>query len=128
MTTKKSLLWVVAIVCTCEMNAKVTLPQLFQDGMVLQREKAVPVWGKAEVGETVSVSLNKKTCLTTADANGRWHVDLPKMKAGGPFVLKVNDIEVKDVLIGDVWLCSGQSNIDVTVERVYPWYTRKPPA
>ena len=123
MTTKKSLLWVVAIVCTCEMNAKVTLPQLFQDGMVLQREKAVPVWGKAEVGETVSVSLNKKTCLTTADANGRWRVDLPKMKAGGPFVLKVNDIEVKDVLIGDVWLCSGQSNIDVTVERVYPWYT-----
>ena len=109
--------------CAFEMNAKVTLPQLFQDGMVLQREKTIPVWGKADAGEAVSVTLNKKTCQTTATAEGRWRVDLPKMKAGGPYILTVNDVELKDVFIGDVWLLSGQSNIDVTVERVYPWYT-----
>ena len=109
--------------CAFEMNAKVTLPQLFQDGMVLQREKTIPVWGKADAGEAVSVTLNKKTCQTTATADGRWRVDLPKMKAGGPYILTVNDVELKDVFIGDVWLLSGQSNIDVTVERVYPWYT-----
>ena len=109
--------------CAFEMNAKVTLPQLFQDGIVLQREKTIPVWGKADAGEAVSVTLNKKTCQTTATADGRWRVDLPKMKAGGPYILTVNDVELKDVFIGDVWLLSGQSNIDVTVERVYPWYT-----
>ena len=109
--------------CAFEMNAKVTLPQLFQDGMVLQREKTIPVWGKADAGEAVSVTLNKKTCQTTATADGRWRVDLPKMKAGGPYILTVNDVELKDVFIGDVWLLSGQSNIDVTIERVYPWYT-----
>ena len=109
--------------CAFEMNAKVTLPQLFQDGMVLQREKTIPVWGKADAGEAVSVTLNKKTCQTAATADGRWRVDLPKMKAGGPYILTVNDVELKDVFIGDVWLLSGQSNIDVTVERVYPWYT-----
>ena len=92
MTIKNTLLWVAALACACEMNAKVTLPQLFQDGMVLQREKVIPVWGKADVGETVSVTLNKKTYQTTADADGRWRVDLPKMKAGGPYVMKINNI------------------------------------
>ncbi|MBR6868091.1 MAG: sialate O-acetylesterase [Prevotella sp.] len=123
MNKRQTLLWVSAMACAFEMNAKVTLPQLFQDGMVLQREKTIPVWGKADAGEAVSVKLNKKTCQTTATADGRWRVDLPKMKAGGPYILTVNDVELKDVFIGDVWLLSGQSNIDVTVERVYPWYT-----
>lgn len=97
---------------------------MFQNGMVLQRNQPIPVWGKADVGETVTITLNKKTVTTTANSDGRWRVDLPKMKAGGPYQLTVNEVAIDDVLIGDVWLLSGQSNIDVTIERVYPWYTK----
>jgi len=98
--------------------------------MVMQRGKLIPVWGNAEAGETVTIRFNKKSYQTTADADGRWRVDLPKMKAGGPYTLEVKGVngevrEISDVLIGDVWLLSGQSNIDVTIERVYPQYTQE---
>ena len=125
-------MWVLllsAVMC----SAKVQLPQMFQNGMVLQRGKPVPIWGQAEAGERVSVTFKKKVYETTADANGHWQVMLPSQKAGGPYELKVlsdesttdgqtGTIELKDILFGDVWLCSGQSNIDVTIERVYPQY------
>ena len=116
-----------AVSCWLTVDAKVTLPQLFQSGMVLQRGKPVPIWGKANAGEQVVVSWQKKRYSATANAEGRWRVDLPKMKAGGPYTLEVRgeDGEVKeitDVMVGDVWLLSGQSNIDVTIERVYPQY------
>ena len=117
------ILWATMLACSVTLEAKVTMPQLFQNGMVLQRGKAIPVWGKADAGEAVTVTLNKKKVATVADADGRWRVDLPQMKAGGPFELKVNDLSIDDVFIGDVWLLSGQSNIDVTIERVYPNYT-----
>ncbi len=117
------MLWATMLVCSVTLEAKVTMPQLFQNGMVLQRGKAIPVWGKADAGEAVTVTLNKKKVATVADTDGRWRVDLPQMKAGGPFELKVNDLSIDDVFIGDVWLLSGQSNIDVTIERVYPNYT-----
>lgn len=120
---KKVIFILFALVVALVADAKVVLPQLFQSGMVLQRGKSLPVWGKADAGETVAVTFKKKTYETVADADGRWSVTLPKQKAGGPFELKVNDIVISDVLIGDVWLCSGQSNIDVTIERVYPQYT-----
>ena len=116
-------LWICLFVLTAQ--AKVSLPQLFQSGMVLQRDKAIPVWGFAEPGERVCVSFKKKDYVTIADAEGRWRVDLPKQKHGGPYTLQVNDITIDDVLIGDVWLCSGQSNIDVTIERVYPQYPQE---
>ena len=118
-----------AVGCWLTADAKVTLPQLFQSGMVLQRGKPVPIWGKANAGEQVTVSWQKKQYAATADANGRWRVDLPKMKAGGPYTLEVKGEGVdeeklvfEDVMVGDVWLLSGQSNIDVTIERVYPQY------
>ena len=117
------ILWATMLACSVTLEAKVTMPQLFQNGMVLQRGKAIPVWGKADAGEAVTVTLNKKKVATVADTDGRWRVDLPQMKAGGPFELKVNDLTIDDVFIGDVWLLSGQSNIDVTIERVYPNYT-----
>ncbi|MBR6193882.1 MAG: sialate O-acetylesterase [Prevotella sp.] len=117
------ILWATMLACSVTLEAKVTMPQLFQNGMVLQRGKAIPVWGKADAGEAVTVTLNKKKVATVADTDGRWWVDLPQMKAGGPFELKVNDLSIDDVFIGDVWLLSGQSNIDVTIERVYPNYT-----
>ena len=122
---KRFVIFFVAFLSVTFVGAKVSLPQLFQSGMVLQRGKAIPVWGKAEPGETVTVRFNKKEFTTTADADGNWRVDLPKMKAGGPYELSINDLELKDILIGDVWLCSGQSNIDVHIERVYPQYVQE---
>ena len=109
--------------CLTTINAKVTMPQLFQSGMVMQRGKIIPVWGKADAGETVTIRFNKKQFQTTADANGRWQVDLPKMKAGGPYQMAINELTIDNIMIGDVWLLSGQSNIDVHIERVYPQYT-----
>lgn len=103
-------------------NAKVSLPQLFSDGMVLQRNQPLPVWGWAAAGESITVRLGKATATTVADDQGCWRVDLPKMKAAGPLVLTVNDVTVSDVWVGDVWMCSGQSNIDTHLERVYPQY------
>ena len=122
---KKILILCVALLSTSLSEAKVCLPKLFQSGMVLQRGKPIPVWGKADSGETVTLQFNKKQYTTTADSEGKWHIDLPKMKAGGPYELRINDIELRDILIGDVWLCSGQSNIDVTIERVYPHYPKE---
>ena len=109
--------------CLTTINAKVTMPRLFQSGMVMQRGKIIPVWGKADAGETVTIRFNKKLFQTTADANGRWQVDLPKMKAGGPYQMTINEQTIDNIMIGDVWLLSGQSNIDVHIERVYPQYT-----
>ena len=114
-----------ALLCVALAKAEVRLPQLFQSGMVLQRNKVIPVWGKADAGETITVQFNKKSYTTTADANGQWRIELPKMKAGGPYELTVNSLQLTDILIGDVWLLSGQSNIDVTIERVYPQYVKE---
>lgn len=106
----------------CIAQAEIQLPQLFQSGMVLQRGKPIPVWGKAAPQEQVVIVWQKKKYQTQADAEGRWRIDLPKTKAGGPYTLIIGNHELTDVLVGDVWLCSGQSNIDVTIERVYPQY------
>lgn len=103
-------------------EAKVTLPALFTDGMVLQRGTPVPVWGWADAGEEVVVEWGRKRFVTTADQQGCWRLELPRMKAGGPYTMRVGDVTLNDVWVGDVWLCSGQSNIDITVERVHPQY------
>lgn len=119
------LLIVAAFLCASWVEAKVSLPQMFQSGMVFQRGKAIPVWGKADAGESVTIQFNKKQYTTTADNQGKWRIDLPKMKAGGPYQLSVNDLVLDNVMIGDVWLLSGQSNIDVHIERVYPQYVQE---
>ena len=121
----RTLLIVAAFLCASWVEAKVSLPQMFQSGMVLQRGKAIPVWGKADAGESVTIQFNKKQYTTTADNQGKWRIDLPKMKAGGPYQLSVNDLVIDNVMIGDVWLLSGQSNIDVHIERVYPQYVQE---
>lgn len=123
-TIMKKLLFICAtLFCLSTADAKITMPQLFQSGMVMQRGKSIPVWGKADAGETITIRFNKKEYTTTADANGRWRIDLPKMKAGGPYQMSVNEQTIDNIMIGDVWLLSGQSNIDVHIERVYPQYT-----
>ncbi|NIJ44880.1 sialate O-acetylesterase [Wenyingzhuangia heitensis] len=95
-------------------KAEVVLPKFFSDHMVLQRNNNNPIWGTAQKGEKIMVSIAGQSHQTKADKNGYWKIRLDKMKAGGPYKLIVqgdNKIELNDVLIGEVWLCSGQSNM-----------------
>lgn len=93
---------------------------MFNDGMVLQRNKSIPVWGWASANEKVEIHFNKQIVKTKADKNGKWTVNLKAEKAGGPFELVVkgnNTITLKNVLVGEVWICSGQSNMEFTVKQ-----------
>ncbi len=95
--------------------ANVSMPRIFGSDMVLQRNKQIPVWGWAKPGETVVVSLNKQKKTAKADKSGNWMVKLAPENAGGPFSLTVkgnNTITFSNVLIGEVWVCSGQSNME----------------
>jgi sialate O-acetylesterase len=92
------------------------LPRLFADGAVLQRDMKVPVWGWAAPGDRITVELEGKTFSTTAGKDGRWQIRLNPMEAGGPYTLKVQGdtlLTVSDVLFGDVWICGGQSNMEM---------------
>lgn len=106
-------------------DAKVTLPSIFSDGMILQRNEPICVWGQADPGEHVKISWMGEDYLATADAQGSWKAELPEIAAGGPYTLTVNDIEVKDILIGDVFLCSGQSNMELPIRRVMDMFAEE---
>lgn len=97
------------------------LHPLFQDHAVLQRDQPIPVWGNAAPGTTVSVRLAGRAVTARADASGRWQARLTPLAAGGPYVLSVRAGKgsqvVQDVQMGDVWLCSGQSNMELPVWR-----------
>lgn len=103
-------------------SAGVTLPALFQDGMVVQRGKAIQLWGLAEASETINITFRGKTYTVQADGAGEWRTTLPAQKAGGPYELTIGEKTITDLMIGDVWLCSGQSNMDIEVSRVAPHY------
>ena len=94
--------------------AKVTLPKFFSDNMVLQRNKPIPIWGFANAGEKIQLKFKNQVQNTIADDKGHWKITLSPEKEGGPFEMKIsgeNTISIKNILIGEVWLCSGQSNI-----------------
>ncbi|MEQ8552539.1 MAG: sialate O-acetylesterase [Cyclobacteriaceae bacterium] len=102
-------------------NANVKLPLLFNDGIVLQRNKPIPVWGWADAGEKIEIRLNNQVVKTKTGKDGKWMIHLNPEKAGGPYKMTVkglNTIVVNDVLIGEVWICSGQSNMEFTVSNV----------
>lgn len=93
---------------------QVKLPQMVRDSMVLQRDTKINIWGWAAKDEKVSIKFNGKTYKTKTAADGKWLIVLPPMKAGGPYTMDItgrNKIKLKDILIGDVWFCSGQSNM-----------------
>lgn len=106
-------------------DAAVKLPRLISDGMVLQRDAPLKIWGWADPNEKVKVEFLGKKYQTKADKQGNWKVDLPAIPAGGPYTMKVNEIEIKDILMGDVWLCSGQSNMELMVYRVLDLYQKE---
>ena len=108
--------WVVVLL-TITINisiGQVRLPQIITDGLVLQRDAEINIWGWASAGEQITVEFNRKKYKATSSSQGKWRLKLPKMKAGGPYSMKIsgkNEILVNDILIGDVWLVAGQSNM-----------------
>jgi sialate O-acetylesterase len=107
-------LFVLLVVLVPPLLADPRLPNLFGNHMVLQRDKDIAVWGWAEPGENISVSLAFQTRTTTAASDGRWKIALSPLPAGGPFTLTVSGqktITLKDVMLGEVWVASGQSNM-----------------
>lgn len=95
-------------------SAHIRLPALIGDGMVLQRDVPLKLWGWASPGEKISIRFNRKNINATTGSDGKWQAKLPAMKAGGPFKMQLqgkNRVILKNILIGDVWLCSGQSNM-----------------
>jgi len=98
-----------------QLHADVRLPKVLSDHMVLQQNLPLDIWGQADPGENVKVSFRGQEAATQADATGHWRVSLAPMAAGGPFEMAVNgknSLKLSDILVGEVWICSGQSNME----------------
>jgi sialate O-acetylesterase len=118
--TKAMLLWTATLLAAPAARAAVTLPYLIADRMVVQRRLPVHIWGMAEPGEAVTVTFRGSEQRSTADALGRWSVHLPPEEAGGPFEMTIRGADtrtLRDILVGDVWVASGQSNMEWPMNR-----------
>ncbi len=118
------LLSIAAALVACSLvQADVSVPNIFSDHMVLQRNHSNKIWGRAAAGEAVTVKIADQSHSTTADAEGNWHVMLEPMKVGGHHQLQINGsknaIRISDVVVGEVWICSGQSNMQWKVQAAY---------
>jgi sialate O-acetylesterase len=116
---KKILPFCLFIVLSVSVFANVRLPKIFGDNMVLQRNKPIPVWGWADANEKVTIQFDKQTKTVKADKNGKWMVKLDNESAGGPYQLTItgkNTMLFSNVLVGEVWVCSGQSNMEMPIE------------
>ncbi len=109
------------IACTWHAQAQLKPSKLFATGMILQREVPIPVWGTANAGDSVFVTFNSVIDTTVADNNGKWKVIFPALNAGGPYEMtlkcKTETLNYTDIYIGDLWLCSGQSNMEFMVSQ-----------
>ncbi len=117
---------IILLLLTCSLsaltgNCQIKLPGFFGDHMVIQRSQPIPIWGWASANEKVTINFNRQQKQTIADNTGKWRVNLEPEPAGGPFDLDIqgkNNIVIHDVLIGEVWLCSGQSNMEFQLKSV----------
>jgi sialate O-acetylesterase len=103
------------LLTSISLDAKVRVPKFFGDNMVLQRDRLIPVWGWASPKEKITVLLDRQAKMTTAGKDGKWRIDLDPQMAGGPYELQIRGKDTllfHNVLIGDVWICSGQSNME----------------
>ena len=121
---KRILLTLAALGTALTMQAKVVLPGIFGDNMVLQQQSEAQFWGKAAPGKKVTIrpSWSAKPVTATAGRDGRWQAAVPTPEAGGPYTIELSDGEtltLRDVLIGEVWLCSGQSNMEMPVRGFF---------
>lgn len=105
-------------------QAAITLPDLIADHMVVQRDREIPVWGMSAPGADISVTMENHTVTTKAAEDGSWETKLPARSAGGPYDINISgdgEVTVKDILVGDVWLSSGQSNLTFRMVPNQPW-------
>ncbi|CAN5466448.1 sialate O-acetylesterase [soil metagenome] len=125
-SSKISLLILIFFFSFFQVKAEVSLPKLVGDYMVLQRDQPINIWGWADPGEDIQVIFRNQRISTQADPSGEWKITLASEKAGGPFDLVIsgtNTIRIKDVLLGDVWVCSGQSNMEWPLGRLEEKYS-----
>ncbi len=118
MSIKRSFLLLIFVLPALISMADVTLPRIFGDNMVLQRNKPINIWGWAAVGEKISVQFHDQGKSAKADKSGKWQVFLSPEPAGGPFQLTVkgkNQVQLSNILVGEVWICSGQSNMEMPI-------------
>ncbi|NLP58547.1 sialate O-acetylesterase [Lutibacter sp. B1] len=124
---KKTVLSLTLILLTFNLFSQIKLPKLISDGVIFQRDTDFKIWGWASPNETVEITFKNNSYKTNADVNGDWTLILPKQEAGGPYemIFKAsNEIKVKNILFGDVWVCSGQSNMELTMDRVKEKYNQ----
>lgn len=103
----------------------IKLPQLISDGAILQRDIELSIWGWASPGEKIDLIFKNTTYSGETDQNGRWEITFPPQEPGGPYKMVIkgdNEIVLSDILFGDVWLCSGQSNMELTMKRLRDTY------
>lgn len=108
-----------------DLFGQVTLPRLISDGMVLQRNTGVTIWGWASGNEEIELNFKGEQYQTTADDSGNWSIELDHLSAGGPNSMTIvgeNRLTIRDIYVGDVWVASGQSNMELPMERVRPLY------
>ncbi|MBQ6653831.1 MAG: 9-O-acetylesterase [Prevotella sp.] len=117
---KKTLFSLLLFACAVGVRAQIRLQPMFSDNMVLQQNTKAPIWGEAGAGRQVRVttSWNKRVAETVAQADGKWKVTMDTPKAGGPYEIKIEEVggstvTLRNVLIGEVWLCTGQSNMEM---------------
>lgn len=109
-------------------QAKIKLPALISNGMVLQRDQQLAIWGWADSKEEITLAFNGRNYHTVTGTDRKWEIILPAQKAGGPFQMKINgenQISLTDILIGEVWLCSGQSNMEFIMRKASSKYEKE---
>lgn len=124
-TSKKYFALLISLLMGTTAFCQVSLPRLISNGMVLQRDANIKIWGWAAPNEAISINFINADYQVTANNTGNWELQLPVLSAGGPYIMKIqasNTIEINDILIGDVWLCSGQSNMAMAMSGVASTY------
>ncbi|HEV3249930.1 MAG TPA: sialate O-acetylesterase, partial [Puia sp.] len=118
---KKYYLLLIGLIFTSSVMAAPRLPKIFGDNMVLQRDQPIAVWGWADAKEKISVQFDRQLKIVRADKNGRWMIRMDAETAGGPYQMTItgkNTVVIKNILVGEVWICSGQSNMEFQVNQV----------
>jgi sialate O-acetylesterase len=121
----KKIVIIITLLFTVCVNSQIKLPRLISDGMILQRDEKVKIWGWALPNEKIELEFSNKKYKTVTTQDGKWMIVLPAQKSGGPYEMTFkasNTIVVKNILFGDVWVCSGQSNMELPMNRLKDKY------
>ena len=121
----KSLLLPLLLLLSLCTTGQLRLPRLVSDGMILQRGADVKIWGWDTPNQAINIDFRDVTYLAKTTPEGTWEIKLPSLEAGGPYQMTISGSEVitlEDILIGDVWICSGQSNMELTMQKMHLFY------